>query len=238
MRISHRHKFVFASNPKTGSESIRLLLDPLSDIRDTPFHQATPLRPFYSHIRPIEIRSAFRRFGWRYEDYYSFVFIRNPWTRLVSLYRYMQKTDLRGSADFATWLKQSRTDGPGGGGPDSARWLKYGTYTIDAYAGDGEGNLLVNDVFRLEDIAEVPERLRARGIPIAEGAEAPWKNRRPESADLSTYYTRELIELVAQRYATEIEKFDYAYPEVGSVAPERHERVHGYPLRPQASDAA
>lgn len=213
MRISHRHKFVFFSNPKTGSESMRDLLDPLSDVRGVAYFHATANHPFYSHIRPLEIRPVFKRFGWRYADYYSFVFVRNPWARLVSLYRYLQKSDLKTNLDFGAWLRTTQPGGPGGGQRDDARWLKYGTYSLDAYACDEDGNLLVDDVFRLEDIAEVPTKLRLRGIPIPEDAEAPWINRRKETADLSSFYTDdELVDLVGQRYAKEIAAFGYRYP--------------------------
>lgn len=212
MRISHRHKFIFFSSPKTGSESIRALLDPLSDIRDIPFPHTTPDSPFYSHIRPIEVKAAFERFGWRYGDYYRFVFVRNPWTRLVSLYRMVCRLNPRFTPSFGAWLKASRPDGIGGGGPDAARWLKYGTYSLDAYAGDGSGRLLVDDVFRLEDIGDVPDRLRARGIPLAKEAAVPWVNRTKSATDLPAYYTPELIALVGERYAKEIAEFGYEYP--------------------------
>jgi len=212
MRISHRHRFVFFSSPKTGSESVRALLDPLSDIRDVPFALTRPDFPFYSHIRPIEMRAAFSRFGWKYDDYYRFVFVRNPWLRLVSLYRYLLRSDLPQKPSFADWLKASRPDGTGGGGPDHVRWLKYGTYSLAAFAGDGTGRLLVDDVFRLEDIAELPDRLRVRGIPLPPDAGVPWVNRTREPASLAKYYTPELIRLVGERYAAEIERFRYTYP--------------------------
>jgi hypothetical protein len=212
MRISHRHKFILFSSPKTGSESIRALLDPLSDVRDVPISRTTPAFPFYSHIRPIEMRAAFLRFGWPYDRYYRFVFVRNPWTRLVSLYRYALQTNLGLTLSFADWLKGTRPGGTGGGGPDDARWLKYGTYSLDAFAGDGSGRLLVNDVFRLEDIAEVPDRLRLRGIPLPADATVPWVNRSKEATSLAEYYTPELRDLVAERYAKEIERFGYTYP--------------------------
>jgi hypothetical protein len=210
MRISHRHKFIFFSNPKTGSESIRKLLDPLSDVRDAPLAEARPGKSFYSHIRPVEMRTAFVRLGWRYADYYSFVFVRNPWTRLVSLYQYALKSDA-GLPAFGEWLKASRPDGPGGSRPGQAPWLLYGTYSLDAFAGDGNGHLLVNDVFRLEDIGDVPDRLRLRGIPLPADVRLPWTNK-SESVSLDAYYPPELRNLVAERYVKEIERFGYTYP--------------------------
>jgi hypothetical protein len=211
MRISHRHKFVFFSSPKTGSESMRALLDPLSDVRDVQFPRATPAFPFYSHIRPIEVKAAFDRFGWRYDDYYRFVFVRNPWQRLASLYQMVRRLNPRFGRSFGDWLRATRPYGIGGGGPDAARWLKYGTYSLDAYAGDGNGRLLVDEVFRLEDMASVPERLRARGIPLAAHTLVPWVNQAETAPDLGQLYTPELIELVGERYAKEIAEFGYQY---------------------------
>jgi hypothetical protein len=212
MRISHRHKFVFFSAPKTGSESIRALLDPLSDVRDVQFREVSPATPFYSHIRPIEAKAAFERFGWPYDDYYRFVFVRNPWNRLVSLYRMIRRVNPHFSQPFGDWLRATRPDSTGGGGPDRARWRKYGTYSLAAYAGDENGRLLVNDVFRLEDITDVPDRLRARGIPLAPDASVPWVNRTKKSTSLDNYYTPDLIALVQERYADEIAEFGYEYP--------------------------
>ncbi len=58
MRISHRHRFVFFSNPKTGSESVRSLLDPYSDICGVPMWEMTAENPFYSHISPREVANC------------------------------------------------------------------------------------------------------------------------------------------------------------------------------------
>lgn len=186
------------------------MLDPLTDVRDVAPKRMTAAHPFHAHSRPVEARAAFMRLGWRYGDYYSFVFVRNPWARLVSLYRYALTAgaDLPG---FGEWLGGTQADGVGGG-RRAHEWLKYGTYSLDAFAGDGNGNLLVSDVFRLEDIAEVPDRLRFRGIPLPADAAVPWVNRKGDSASLDAYYTPELRDLVAKRYAKDIEQFGYAYP--------------------------
>jgi hypothetical protein len=61
-------------------------------------------------------------------------------------------------------------------------------------------------------MAQVPGRLRLRGIPLPADAAAPWINRTKESASLDAYYTPELRNLVAERYAKEIERFGYSYP--------------------------
>jgi hypothetical protein len=215
MRISHRYKFVFFANPKTASESVRALLTPLADVEDVAFPATTPAFPFYSHMRPIEARDAFARLGWPFDSYYRFTFVRNPWTRLASLYRMIKSGDPAFRLSFRDWLRSSRPDGTGGGGDDRARWRKYGTYSLRAFAGDETGKLLVDDVFRMEDIDALPDVLRRRGLPLPDGIRLPHANAsRGTLLDLRRLYSPHLIALVAERYAEEIERFGYTFPEV------------------------
>lgn len=212
MRISHRYRFIFFANPKTGSESVRAFLNPFSDVSGRPFEQIDDAHPFYSHMRPIEAREIFERRGWRFDEYYRFVFVRNPWTRLVSLYNMTCRIDKSFGLSFKSWLRASKPEGKGGGGLFSERWRRYGTYSIESFAGDGHGNLLVDDIFRLEDIDSVPDRLRERSMPIPPEAKIPRLNCMDGVASIRNYYTPELVELVSQRYHKEIAKFGYEFP--------------------------
>lgn len=85
MLVSHDHRFIFFSNPKTGSESVRELLAPYADVEGIPMWEASDEHPYYSHIRPVEVREIFRERGHAFGDYFRFTFVRNPWSRLVSL---------------------------------------------------------------------------------------------------------------------------------------------------------
>jgi hypothetical protein len=209
MRISHRHRFIFFSSPKTGSESIRVLLDPISD-----FHGAlapTLSQPFHDHMRPIEAREAFRSQGWDYSSYYSFVFVRNPWTRLVSLYAMILHLDPLMRLPFIEWLETTSPHGTGGGG--TSTWRKYGTYSLAAFAGGGSSALFVDDVFRLEDIESVPEKLRRHGVPLPADAAAPHINRTGGTVDYRRFYaTKRSVDFVGDNYADEIRRFRYKFP--------------------------
>jgi hypothetical protein len=212
LRLSHRYKFIFFAAPKTGSKSIRGLLNPLNDVPDQRFSTRTLENPFYTHIRPIEVQDVFTQRGWAFNQYYRFVFVRNPWVRMMSLYQMIRHEDPAYTASFGGWLHSAKPGGEGGGGNPAEKWRHYGTYSLENFAGDESGQLLVNDVFRMEDIDSVPDKLRERGIPIPYDAPMPWYHRTDAQTAMPYYYTPELIDLVAERYAAEIEQFKYRYP--------------------------
>jgi hypothetical protein len=214
LRISHRHRFVFFSNPRTGSTSLRDFLDPLSD-----FHGAIlpspPAQPFHDHMRPIDARREFERLGLDYGAYYKFVFVRNPWARLASLYVMIRSLRPDFRQPFPEWLATVQPFGRGGGGNGGINetWRQYGAYSLAAFAGDGTG-LLVDDVFRLEDADRVPDILRRKGIPLPAEAVIGRKNQTRGSVDLRQLYgSRRAIDFVGDLYADDIRRFRYRFPE-------------------------
>ncbi|MEO1079711.1 MAG: sulfotransferase family 2 domain-containing protein [Pseudomonadota bacterium] len=229
MVISHKHRFVFFSNPKTGSESIRLLLQDFQEEQVRTFRERSHVHDFYSHMRPVEARTAFRKRDLDFDDYYRFVFIRNPWARLVSLYEMIRQNkhadierkvpwperlaNLRnGSGDplFKRWLKTVSEGEAGGGGHDEDRWRKYGTYSLQNFVNDEHGKRLVNEVVPLERMHDrLPGLLAKLDLPLSP-ANLPHVNRRT-SGQYAPYYDLHSRALVANRYRNEIEEFDYRF---------------------------
>lgn len=211
MRISHKQRFIFFANPKTGSETVRNLLDPVSDIRGVSYLQITREFPFYSHMRPVECKAVFDRAGARFEEYFRFTFTRNPWARMVSLYKMIRRQDREITVPFGDWLRSVSPGAAGGGGHDSQRWRKFGTYSLQNFAGDGTGNLLVNEVFRMEDMQHVIADLRQRGIVPPGDAQVPRINASPDRARWQDWYDDETRALVSERYRDDISLFGYAF---------------------------
>jgi len=217
VRISHRYKFIFFSFPKCGSESVRMAINPLSDIRGKNALRAglgTDGQPRYpDHMRPVEVRNLFARNGWPFDEYFSFVTVRNPWSRLVSLYRMIQSFNKpHPIMPFSDWLLATRTDGHGGSvGIDPAQlWARYGAYSLDNFVCDEHGRRLVDQVFRMEDIHHIPGELRRHGIPLDVDLMPRRNSRTP--VDLDMYYrTPALKAVVAARYAKDIAEFGYRY---------------------------
>jgi hypothetical protein len=225
VRISHRFRFIFFSFPKTGSVSVRRALDPVSEIKSTregliPGRRAIRgedgqwLIP--GHIAPRDLRTVFEQEGWPFDDYFKFTFVRNPWSRLVSLYRMVQE-NRPGAPPFGEWLLQTKPGGEGAATTDGLPylWEQYGTYTLDNFVCDENGKRLVDQVFRLEDIALFPEAMRKRGIPLklTQKGTVPRSNNKP-AVDLDAYYASPAFRaVVAARYAKDIKEFGYSYPE-------------------------
>jgi len=78
VRISHRKKFVFLSNPRCGSNSIRRILDGHSDVF------SAKSKPFFHHTDARSAKVIFFDRGWDWSEYHSFTTIRNPWARTLS----------------------------------------------------------------------------------------------------------------------------------------------------------
>ncbi|MFK7781775.1 sulfotransferase family 2 domain-containing protein [Psychroserpens sp.] len=213
MRLSHKNKFIFFSNPKTGSESLREMLTPYSDILDIPFKNITDENPFYSHIRPVEIKNIFSEKGYNYDDYYKIVCTRNPFNRLVSLYEMIfRRWPIK--PPFDLWLKSTKTDGKGGGGKNSDRWRIYGTYSLKNYISDKQGNILVDKIICLEHFdTEVPTLFKSLDIELPNNFKVVKKNVRARKKKVSDYYSEKSKELVFKRYEWEIKKFNYKFPE-------------------------
>ncbi|MGR3573087.1 sulfotransferase family 2 domain-containing protein [Brevirhabdus sp.] len=219
MIVSHRHRFVFFSNPKTGSESIRRMLAPWNEVAVRPYRAAAP---FYPHMSPAEAYVAFQRAGWDFTAYRRITCLRDPYPRLVSLYRMIAAVDgiwrLRqrwgrplglGAPSFARWLAAARPRGRGGGGRAHQRWRRHGAWSAEAWTGGGR---LITDVLRLEHLGrDLPPLMTELGLTDPAQAPSPaipWDNRRT-AADWRGYYTAASARLVARRYAWD---FTHFYP--------------------------
>ncbi|SNS55875.1 Sulfotransferase family protein [Ekhidna lutea] len=212
MILSHKHKFIFFSFPKTGSESVRALLKEFNEADVRVYKEIDEKNPFYSHISPIETLSIFNSNGWDYSDYYKFMIVRNPWKRLVSLYEMIYNHGVKKlfRPSFNNWLQTIDNKGQGGGGKDYMRWRKYGTYSLPYYA-MRKGDLLVDKVIKLENIDSGIREIFDK-LEIELSQEVPKINRRKKTKEsYKFYYNNDSIERVYKLYEYEIEHFKYTF---------------------------
>ena len=221
MRISHRHRFVFFASPKTGSRSVRKLLDASAEIHGRPAEELTADFPFYNHMRPVELRDVFASRGWDFDAYFKFVMVRNPWSRLVSLYEMRafreggQLSRLRTRAKrhqgFRAWVRTVDPEGRTTVGPGLEKGvIRFGALSYVRFAGDENGRLLVDEVIKLEEIeSRLPPVLERLGVPVP--TRIPRAGRGRYRSDYRDYYDDVTRELIGSLYEEDIERFGYTF---------------------------
>lgn len=87
MRISHKHKFIFISIPKTASTVIRYVIHKKSDIISVDNVDSF----LYHHVTAQKLKTYFEKQNWNWQEYHKFTIVRNPFARAVSQYFYWIK---------------------------------------------------------------------------------------------------------------------------------------------------
>lgn len=102
MIISHRKKYIFIHFEKTGGTAIvhhfrkykEFCVDTIGHWGPTVCiniwndHKHIMSGALPQHSEPITVKAYFDLMGWNWDEYYKFVFIRNPWDRIVSSYEW------------------------------------------------------------------------------------------------------------------------------------------------------
>jgi hypothetical protein len=252
MIASRSHKFIFLSNPKCASSTIRGLLHNRCEVTakkilDRARKEADltdPANPAGSlvrnavnllHITAHQLKGSFYRskikgggeHSLNWEDYYSFGTVRNPFKKMVSWYFFLQP-----DKNFKTILDINTKDGYDVDTAyhhhfnDFVNYLTENEYKSlpnhDYFFTDWDsGELLVNDIFKVEDINEIfPKKFKeATGIEL----KTPLPNVMPDFqvAEQSRYvkfkgnpyelYNDDSRQYVEERFASDIDKFDYSF---------------------------
>lgn len=199
MLISEKFNFVFVHIQKNAGESI-------SEI----------LRQSVSDVKPLLNKHDFARKGKqelgyaKWDKYYKFAFVRNPWDRLVSWYSMivnngprnkLWKYVLENSSNFGEFIQnctQTIYDYDG---------EKNCFYNQLDYISDESGSLIVDFVGRYETLEEDFQKVcTTLNIPRAR---LPHIKHKSKHKHYSEYYTPETRAIVAERYQRDIEFFGY-----------------------------
>lgn len=127
----------------------------------------------------------------KFSDYFKFTFVRNPWARMVSFFRYRQRKF--GASDFRQYIiKNKRKD--------------LNTQQID-YLVDKKGRILVDFVGRFENLYEDFDIICQR-INFEQRLEVM-----PEKiiANYHSFYDNRTRKIVARRFKDDIELFGYSF---------------------------
>lgn len=145
----------------------------------------------------------------KFDCYYKFTIVRNPWDRLASTYHYLLKSP---HAEDRAWAEKNITKYTSF---ESfvKNWLsKDSVYTWKHLLPQSyfimEGNeILVDDVFKMENISS--------DFPIIANKLGCLKqlrhDNRIERQHYSSLYSKETIDIVSKVYERDIEEFDYVF---------------------------
>ena len=209
MIISHRHQFIFFAVPKTATHTIREALRPQLGENDWQQQQlfgaeALPIPDIakigHGHISTRRIRPYLDDAVWA--SYFKFGFVRNPFDRFVSTCFFLHRNNPQFSQDVTTNMKQA---------------LKNRSFRERVLVRpqalqltDGDGQLQLDFAGRYESLqSDYDEICRRIGIPATSLAH---KNvsRHGAAAD---YYDEELRSAVTDFYRSDLELFDYRFPD-------------------------
>jgi hypothetical protein len=207
--INHKHKFIFIHIPKTGGTSIEAMFDPKAPSRDVQYKHWS-LSDYFEQKEYIS-------------EYFSFSFVRNPWSLTVSMYNYLWHSNYNfpkvsrsnpkykfifnlSFKDFILHQKfQSGTLKSGDIFSD-----KINTKNLFQLDFVTHNNKLVDFIGKFENLQQDFDTICEK-IGIAR-QELPHENK-TNRKHYTEYYDNETREIVAQKYAKDIEYFGYKFGE-------------------------
>lgn len=214
MNVSDRYRYIYFVAPKCGSATARYALKPYTDI-------GYPVTQVEQHVTIRKYLAKYETEG-RFERYFKFTFVRNPYDRIYSGF----KQDLLASTRWEPWISRKA--------PIFARigenferyliehaakadirnawdWICFCPMTEFAYL---DGMRVVDWVGRMEtikqDLTTLGERL---GVPIGDIGHYNKKSAAADGpADAYRYldrYTPDALACVNELYAEDFAAFDY-----------------------------
>ena len=207
MVINTRFKFIFLHVPKAAGTSV------MSSLNQVPGdHQSwlasTKHETLAEFLTNLPNRRSFSdRLLWRDPtDFFKFGFVRNPWDRMSSFYRYLvekrPKEEVDTVSNFSDFLLQSH---------DRVAWIEqlYGMKSqLDYFSrpdGTIQADFLGHYEYLHEDFSAVTRQL---GCNATLGHDNRSTNNRSDYRD---QFDARLVEIVADRFAEEIELLGYSF---------------------------
>jgi len=223
MLISHSKKFVFVHIYKTAGTSISDLFLPYSRLKDRLVFQFKPTRKFVSlvirlmkwhddgqqqftgvhkHAPAIDIKNYMG--ATKYDDYYKFIFVRNPYDLMVSLYFYIRQAKVHrdhervNTMEFDEFVKWEIERNP------PLQW--------DFLTDPDSGEIIVNYIGYFETIKDDISFLKTK-FALGEAGSIQHKNpsNKRSKKDYRTYYTEDSKNRVEQYFKKDLENLGYSF---------------------------
>ena len=212
MTISPKYKFIFCHIPKTAGLSVANALRGYGLRSTTRDVFDAELGSHNQHVSMHQLKNSNLLTEEQFEEYFKFCFVRNPWSQLVSIYHYQQSVwfqkhrfndwNFATSNNFIDWAMHSLPRG--------------GTLQLP-YIVDDSGNLLVDKVYRFENLVADFDEIRSKlNLPKPTntrliGDTTLYKFNESEHDHYTEYYNDEVKEMVASYAKEDIERFDYNF---------------------------
>jgi hypothetical protein len=188
--INHSLRCIFVQVPKTGSTSIGKTIN--ANL------QKKRIRP---HSDIMQIKEASKKNV--FDNYFKFGFVRNPWSRAVSLYHRNEGIQMKNRMSFKEFIKWHNY------ATDTCLYPTQKKYQLDFFT-DSAGEILVNFIGRFENFQQdFNTACDKMGIPHQQ---LPHENK-GKHKHYTEYYDDETRAIVAQKYAKDIEYFGYEFGE-------------------------
>ena len=202
MIISHKHKFIYFKAKKVAGTSTEILLSDLVDKEDivTPItngdsstHQPRNYKGFRNHTIPKYIKNKIGES--KFNSYYKFITIRNPFDRVVSWYWWENINKVK--ANFKDFVLSNGCNGLA----SFSDWLFIGK------------NCIVDDYIRYENLEDDTDRIFGKWFDDDIVYPTAKSSQRKEKKHYTKYYDEETKQIVAEKYAKDIEYFGYKFGE-------------------------
>jgi hypothetical protein len=206
--VSHRHRFIFAAVPKTGTHAVRQALrehlgpDDLEQVglfvdKRFPWEDLAAIRHGHLSLRQLRPRLGETVFA----DYFKFAFVRNPFDRFVSYCAFMLRGDDTFQRRPREVMRRFLFEAPPEG---HILFQPQASLLVD----DDGRTLLTDAVGRVEEMQVSYDAICARiGIPSRSLDRVNGSRR----GDYRLYYDQDLIDGVATRYACDLDLFGYRF---------------------------
>jgi len=207
MIVSHRHRFIFAAVPKTGTHSVRIAVrehladDDMEQVglfitKQFPFEDLAAVRHGHLGLRQVRPYLGEETFA----SYFKFAFVRNPFDRFVSYCAFMTR-----NRDVFQDTPQVVMEHLLFNEPPEKHILFQPQHTVLT---DEDGRLLTDMIGRVEEMQASYDAICERiGIP-SRTLDLVNSSRR---GDYRHYYNQALIDGVAMRYGRDLELFGYSF---------------------------
>jgi len=233
MVISHKYKFVFVSVPKTATKSITDYLNNFSDIKGNSNDKQSP---YNYHATAFQLLTEFKKQNWNWDEYVKFTVVRNPWDKLVSNYFYKQSEIKKWKPlikentenkenhkwihqwnipviykEWTRYFEQNKSFTESILNLNNPKVYKYDeVYEYSHWIGIPEKVTILDKYIKMENIQEdfniICDRIK---IPRQE---LQHKNS-SKHKHYTEYYDDETKQIVAEKYAKDIEYFKYKFGE-------------------------